>query len=212
MKKYMSLLLALVLVLSLAACGGKDEPAQTPDAQEEVQTSPEVQPEAGDAEETPDEAPVIDYDTTPFEEWIYAAEDEEGPQALLTAINGVPYGSAGSSLKELVAATAMVELSRDPDALQAVQDFLEAMTPIQQDYFTFSWEMIADTASNLFISFEQMEPGLLDAGIENFDISQYSQEDFQAVDEAVRDLFTQENIPMEWQNHLDIAPFLSADR
>lgn len=211
MKKYMSLLLALVLVLSLAACGGNEEPESQAEQQKEVQQSPEAAPESAAPQQPAEEASAIDYDLTPFEDWAYRADAEEGPAALLTSINTVPYGSAGASLKELIAATNMVELSADPEAIQAVTDFLGEMTPLQKDYFSFSWHMVSIPAKSLFQNFETMQPGLADAGQESFDIALYSEADFDALDEAVRSLLTEQGVTMEWQNHTDIAPFMSAN-
>ena len=211
MKKYMSLLLALVLVLSLAACGGGDKEEAQQEQQKEVQQSPEAVPESAEPQQPAEEASAIDYDLTPFEDWAYMSDAEEGPAALLTGINTVPYGSAGASLKEMIAATKMVELSADPEAIQAVTDFLGEMTPLQKDYFSFSWDMVSIPAKSLFTNFEAMQPGLADAGLESCDIALYNEADFDALDEAVRNLLTEQGVTEEWQNHMDIAPFMSAN-
>ena len=58
MKKILAMILALMMVLSLAACGGRGQ--QEPAAPEEPSSSVEETPET--PEETPEEAPAVDAD------------------------------------------------------------------------------------------------------------------------------------------------------
>ena len=57
MKKFLALLLTLVLALGLCACGGQTQPAEEPDSQETVQT--------GDLEKIVITEPVRGYHWAP---------------------------------------------------------------------------------------------------------------------------------------------------
>lgn len=58
MKKWISMLLAMVLALTLTACGGSQTPAEVPEAQPEiVETAPEQETQAEEAAEEPAEVP-----------------------------------------------------------------------------------------------------------------------------------------------------------
>ena len=58
MKKWISMLLAMVLALTLTACGGSQTPAEVPETQPEVvETAPEQETQAEEAAEEPAEVP-----------------------------------------------------------------------------------------------------------------------------------------------------------
>lgn len=83
MKKFLALLLTLILALGLCACGGQTQPTEEPDSQETVQT--------GDLEKIVITEPVRGYHWAP----VYLAQTlgyfaEEGLEAEFQSISGTP--------------------------------------------------------------------------------------------------------------------------
>ena len=83
MKKYLSVLLALLCLLSLCACSGKEEPAPTPAAETEVPVETET-PAA--PVETPAETPAEPEPAAPSAFELAKALEGESVDELLAAV------------------------------------------------------------------------------------------------------------------------------
>ena len=140
-KKFLTLTLALALALSLAACGGKDAPAQdgTPD------DAPEVSAPETEAPETPGESPKeIDLaafyaSLTEGEEWpvlMSLTEDETMAEMLdsyypgLSELSTKQCGVYVAAISAAVGEIALVEVENAGD-VQAVEDIFQARIDYQ---------------------------------------------------------------------------------
>ena len=153
-------------------------------------------------EKVEEEKVIVDYDAVPFEEWVYTSSDYE----LLSRINSVPYGSAGCSLYELNAAIDMICLLDGENVLESVSEFLAEMTPLQRDYFSFSWVRVSELAMVFFSDFDSIQYRLGDIGRMDFDMSGYEESDFLLLNDCVLDLFDAYDIEMVWKSCPDTFP------
>ncbi len=145
-KKFLTLTLALALALSLAACGGKDAPAQdgTPDDAPEV-SAPETEAPETEASETPGESPKeIDLaafyaSLTEGEEWpvlMSLTEDETMAEMLdsyypgLSELSTKQCGVYVAAISAAVGEIALVEVENAGD-VQAVEDIFQARIDYQ---------------------------------------------------------------------------------
>ncbi len=150
-KKFLTLTLALALALSLAACGGKDAPAQdgTPDDAPEVSApeteAPETEAPETEAPETPGESPKeIDLaafyaSLTEGEEWpvlMSLTEDETMAEMLdsyypgLSELSTKQCGVYVAAISAAVGEIALVEVENAGD-VQAVEDIFQARIDYQ---------------------------------------------------------------------------------
>lgn len=133
MKKFFSLLAALALILSLAACGGSDAPAATPDAS---QTPDDAQ--------TQDAGPLAGKSIsvmTPYMSSVttnqmvgYLQEDLEAQGAAVTVIDTAnDFAELASRIEDVVTAQtdAIVLVSADPSQLKnQLQEAFDAGIPV----------------------------------------------------------------------------------
>lgn len=139
-KKFLALALALTLALSLAACGGKDAPAQ-----DGTSDAPEASAPETEAPETPEESPKeIDlaafYDTLRAENtWpeLMKLESSGDTRELLDSyypgLSEISTKQCGVYIAEISAAVgeiALVEVENAGDA-QAVEDIFQARIDYQ---------------------------------------------------------------------------------
>ena len=202
MKKIILVLLSVGMLLNISACNDVSE--HSSDTKEQQGSKMEETEKTGGQEE---QTSPFDYETVPFEKWVYTTEQDGEAYQLLNSINNVQYGSAGSSLKEISAAVSMILLSQDDHAIDAIKNYLSEMTDIQKDYFSFSWEAATENAEDIFDDTEKYSEMIKEAGYPDFNITQYSKESMDHLDDMVEDSFTQAGITEEWENHKDIAPF-----
>lgn len=139
-KKFLALALALTLALSLAACGGKDAPAQ-----DGTSDAPEASAPETEAPETPEESPKeIDlaafYDTLRAEntwpELMNPTEDAAMTELLdsyypgLSEISTKQCGVYVAAISAAVGEIALVEVENAGD-VQAVEDIFQARVDYQ---------------------------------------------------------------------------------
>ncbi len=139
-KKFLALALALTLALSLAACGGKDAPAQ-----DGTSDAPEASAPETEAPETPEESPKeIDlaafYDTLRAEntwpELMNLTEDAAMTELLdsyypgLSEISTKQCGVYVAAISAAVGEIALVEVENAGD-VQAVEDIFQARVDYQ---------------------------------------------------------------------------------
>nr|WP_325231327.1 DUF4358 domain-containing protein [uncultured Oscillibacter sp.] len=139
-KKFLALALALTLALSLAACGGKDAPAQ-----DGTSDAPEASAPETEAPETPEESPKeIDlaafYDTLRAEntwpELMNLTEDAAMTELLdsyypgLSEISTKQCGVYVAAISAAVGEIALVEVENAGD-VQAVEDIFQARIDYQ---------------------------------------------------------------------------------
>lgn len=221
MKKFLSILIALILSVSLVAC--KEDAGNSNSVNDDKSSSiseQESKPNVDDSSSKIDSSSsveseskepvknVADYDNVPFDEWVYWSDKGDFATAL-SNINGVPYGTAGSSLDLAAASVEMIALSENDKSLEAIKSFMGNMTDTQKDYFTFSWAVVYSNTEGIFNDFANAK-GLLDsAGFEEFDISKHSKEKLDKLNENVNKLFDEMGITREWKNHKDVEPFIN---
>lgn len=139
-KKFLALALALTLALSLAACGGKDAPAQ-----DGTSDAPEASAPETEAPETPEESPKeIDlaafYDTLRAEntwpELMNLTEDAAMTELLdsyypgLSEISTKQCGAYVAAISAAVGEIVLVEVENAGD-VQAVEDIFQARIDYQ---------------------------------------------------------------------------------
>lgn len=192
MKKLLAMLTAALLAVSLFGCG---------------------QTAAGSNESTGTDAASattkIDYKTTDIKDWVYAPETTDEVTKRLIAIDTTELGSAGSSLKEAAAAVNVMKLSEEllaGDTL-AVEAYLDQMTPIQRDYFSFQWTMAFKTANEILTDPTANAPLLEDAGYGDFALEKISADHMNALEKRMTNLLTQRGVTDAWKGFTDVEPF-----
>ena len=147
-KKFLALILALVLALSLAACGGKDAPAQggTPappktEAPEGGDADPSDPGEAAPPEETEQDVDLAAFyaSLTEGDKWpvlMSLTEDETSTEMLdayypgLSEISTKQCGAYIAAITSAVGELALVEVENAED-VQAVEDIFQARIDYQ---------------------------------------------------------------------------------
>ena len=169
MKKYLSLILALVLTFSLAACGAKEE---APAAKEETKTeAPAAKPEAPAAkEEAPEETPItisIAHEALPgegrdvaCEEWKRLVEERSNGSITFNLYNNEQLGAKGDLMEQI--------LMGEPIILNCDGSFLcEYGAPeiaiMSMPYVFDSWDQVAKLVESDW--FAQQEELLAAAGL-----------------------------------------------
>ena len=216
MKKFLASLMAISMILSLVACGTDD--VNSGDTSSENNNSVVVDESKPEPAETPvieptptpeKEIPVlhVDYENVPFGDWMYS--DYEGSEdfKMLSIVNTVPYGTAGSSLDFASAAVIVLDFTNKDNSIDVIRAFMENMTDTQKDYFSFSWDGVSSYAAEFFADIDNMMPLLGSIGQEDFDINHYSIEKLNALDKEVNELFEEMGVQREWKNHKDLEPF-----
>jgi len=130
MKKLLAMLLALMMVLSLAACGNKNN--EEPDAPEEPSSSVEETPET--PEETPEETPAgeVDAKLTQLHESLKEAYGENYlpsmplDETMLTEVIGVDMENVESFIAEMPMMSAHVDTFIGIKAKEGKADAVEA--------------------------------------------------------------------------------------
>ncbi len=189
MKKILASVVASLLALSLIGCGAKTPPPQDP------------------AEPPADTILYAEVDPT---QWSYLpAEDDPVTQALIT-IDTTPYGTAGSSLAQVIAGVNLIQLTQREETLSAAKRYLDGMTPLQLDYFSFQWQTALATARSILTEFPEQQPLLSDAGFPDFDPAPYKEKDLETLDESVRVLLTERGVTDVWKTLGEDFPLLGA--
>ena len=200
MKKYLALLAAALMVAALAACGKTDIPA-----------APETSGDSGiqGGEATPTE--TIDYSKTDISEWVYSvtATDEEIVTALMT-IDMTEHGSAGSSMKEAIAAANVLKLIGNDKLGEKAAAYLDGMTALQRDYFSFQWQMAVKGAEDILKNFDSYKELLSDAGYPDFSIEGMTTEGLELVKSQMSILLADRNVTDAWKGFTDLEPFMIA--
>ena len=117
--KYVTILMAALLVLALSACTKQTTPAATADY-------------SGD-----------------MTDWMYAPESDDERINLLVSIDTAASGSAGASLQQANAAVSLMKLAMDDDSEESVKDYLAGMNATQKDFFSFQWQQAMQQANDL---------------------------------------------------------------
>lgn len=193
MKKFFATIMSLAMIVSFVSCGS-EQSGQTTD---QGKKQPSI---------------TADYTTGSVEEWAYSSGQTDELSQLLNKINTVTYGLEDSDLKKVSAAVSIIMLSENEDAVNSIETFMSDMTDTQKDYFSFSWEMAAETADEIFEHPDRYSSSLYDAGYQEFNISQHSEEQFDNFDDMVEKRFEAMGITEEWENHEDIFPFSEEEK
>ena len=209
MKKSTIWIIAAVIVLIASAViffsSGKKDSPEKDNSQMSSESSENSASESSN--ETDSKSDEIDYKQTDMSLWMKDDGSADELTSKLTAIDTVPYGTAGSSLHMFSAASDMLELSKEEGAIESLKAYLDSMTDIQKDYFSFQWENIYETANNILKDPEGSKGFLSDAGREDFDISLYKSEELEKLFAEGKKVLEDMGVKEEWKNFTDIEPF-----
>lgn len=166
-KRIVSMMMAALLALSLAACGGKGsaKPAEETPAEETQEEQEEQQTEeAAKEEEEPTDAETPEAET---EEAAEASEEEDSIEKLVADIISLEQGTAGSQLKAVGLAARFLRLYASGQAdIMDVQTVTEGLSPEDREMFENNfvdiiWPYIQDALNS-----DEMVTGILgDLGI-----------------------------------------------
>lgn len=179
-KRIVSLMMAALLALSLAACGGKDaaKPAEETPAEETQEAQTE---EAAEEEEEPTDAETPEAET---EEEAEASEEEDSIEKLVADVISLEQGTAGSQLKAVGLAARFLSLYASGQAdITDVQTVTEGLSPEDREMFENNfvdiiWPYIQDALNS-----DEMVTGILgDLGISD------------EIDQIVHETLTEDDI------------------
>ena len=182
-KRIVSLMMAALLALSLAACGGKDaaKPAEETPAEETQEEQEEQTEEAAEEEEEPTDAETPEAET---EEEAEASEEEDSIEKLVADVISLEQGTAGSQLKAVGLAARFLSLYASGQAdITDVQTVTEGLSPEDREMFENNfvdiiWPYIQDALNS-----DEMVTGILgDLGISD------------EIDQIVHETLTEDDI------------------
>lgn len=200
MKKLLTVMCASLFVLSLIGCSSTGTP--TPGTADPSTDS--------SLPETPVEG-AIDYNTVDASEWVYGVDgaDEEVTKLLMT-IDMTEHGSAGSSLKEAIAAVNVLKLIGNEQLGEKAAAYLDGMNALQRDYFSFQWQMATKTAADILADFDSYKELLSDAGFPEFSIKDMTAEGLELVKSQMNTLLADRNVTDVWKGFSSLEPFANA--
>ncbi len=192
--KILTALLASVMLLSGCSNGQATDTSQTGNEGQETNT-------AADEQET------IDYENTDISEWFYAPETESETMNSFITIDGVQHGTAGGSLKEAIAGAELIELTKAEDFDEVLSEYIGGMNALQMDFFSFQTDMAYESAKAIFADFENQKLLLSDAGIEDFTIDEYSEEELDTLYGNIKEELSGMGVSDQWKNFPQVEPF-----
>lgn len=151
MKKRLSLLLALIMILSLAACGGKEEPTPESD-KEETKTETETSTD-GEVDHTQGEAMVWLLPQTQNEDNPACIASDAFAEAMSEATGGrwtieVYYGGSMGSENETLEMCRVNTIQIVPANLSSIEQYLPDFGVFVLPYLFRSWEDFEDYLHN----------------------------------------------------------------
>lgn len=222
MKIFMDILaLSVAGALAVSGCAGEGKDSQK-DTENTAQNSQETQSEdtakgdgqgsasggqTGGGQGDNENELAVDYEDTNITEWFYSPESSGETEDKLITIDSVQLGTAGASLKEAAAGAALINLTKAQDVEAVLDEYLSGMSAIQKDFFSFQMEMAYAKAKEIFSDFEGQKPLLSDAGIEDLDINDYSEDELDSLYDMIKDKLKAEGVTDQWKEHTDMEPF-----
>ena len=149
----------------------------------------------------------VDY-TKDFTSFMYQPETEDAVTELFKTIDRCPYGTAGSSLSQVVAAVSVLKLSKADDVMPKISLYLEKMDATQRDYFSFQWQMCIEKAYVILEKPEDFKGALEDAGLDDVDLSVFTKDEIDRLNTKVTEELEKHGVKDEWKNHLEAEPFV----
>ena len=152
MKKILSLLMALVMVLSLVACGAKEEPA--PEKEEEPKTETEAPtPDSGEVDHTQGEKMVWLLPQTQNEDNPACIASDAFAEAMAEATGGrwtieVYYGASMGSEQECLEMGRVNTVQIVPTSLSTMEQYMPDFGVFSLPYLFRSWEDFDDYLHN----------------------------------------------------------------
>lgn len=221
----------LALTMLFTACNGQAgqdpaAPTQTPGApsapsvsQPESVPQPSEQPASSQPQPEPSAQPVepqkVVYKEEEFFDWMPQQPDTEQNDACtaLRRIHQVRYGEAGASLDMTGAAALMLkDLAEDPEFEKMLDVYLQDLTPLQRDYFSFQWQSVHGTALRMLQDPANYQSFLGDVGREDLDLASCDANRLAELDELVHTKLSSYGVCDSWKDYTDLEPFcLSAE-
>lgn len=208
MKKSIIWIIAAAVILAISAfVFFFDSKKDMPDSSDGMLTSSSQDSLEQSSSEAKPKEDEINYRETDISLWMKASDSDDDITLKLSAIDTIPYGTAGCSLHMFSSASYMLELSKERVAAERLREYLSSMTAIQRDYFSFQWENIYETANSILKDPKGAKGFLDDAGREDFDISLYESSELNRLFSEGRKIMEDMGVKYEWKNFTDIEPF-----
>ena len=179
-KRIVSLMMAGLLALSLAACGGKD-------AAKPAEETPAEETQEEQAEETAEEKEETADTETPeaeITEEVEAAEEEDSIEKLVADVISLEQGTAGSQLKAVGLAARFISLYTDGQTdIADVETVTKGLSPEDRELFVDNfvdiiWPYLQDVLNS-----DEMTTGILeDLGLSD------------EIDQVVKETLTEDDI------------------
>ena len=149
---------------------------------------------------------TVDY-TKDFTDYMYQPKSDDSVIDNLKTIDRCSYGTAGSSLSQVVAGVSVLKLSKADGVNDKLSEYLKGMDATQKDYFSFQWQMCMKRAYGIIENPESFEGALRDAGLDNIDMSDFDKDGLDELNSTIMSELEKSNIKNEWKNHFEIEPF-----
>ncbi len=191
----------LALLITTCACSQKEDSTKFPG------TIPTPAPEVTDTPvPTVEPESAVDYTGT-IMNWMYYFETDVAQFAHLNTIDTCKYGTAGASLSQVNAAVSMLKLSTLDSIEICVDQYFNAMNVTQLDFFSFQWQMSYAKALAILTSPKEYAGLLNDSGNSNVDLTVFSVERLDSLNETVLRILADYGVKDEWKNCKDMLPF-----
>lgn len=154
---------------------------------------------------------AVDYENTDISEWFYIPESGGETMDSLIIIDSVQHGTAGGSLKEAKTGAEFIKLTKAGDFEDVFKKYTDGMNALQLDFFSFQTDMAYRSAKAVFEDYENQKMLLSDAGVEDFNIEDYSEEKLDSLYVSIKEKLGSAGVSEEWKNHTDMEPFFMMD-
>ena len=127
-----------------------------------------------------------------------------GDYAQKTVYSDNPAAVAQSFAK---AGAEFIKLTKAGDFEDVFKEYTDGMNALQLDFFSFQTDMAYRSAKAVFEDYENQKMLLSDAGAEDFNIEDYSEEELDSLYGSIKEKLGSAGVSEEWKNHTYMEPF-----